>query len=38
LNALTTNGSINLIFQQIASGCANLGVKQYTGIPVRLAQ
>lgn len=37
-NTFTTNGSINLNFSQVATGCTNLGVKQYTGKGAYLTQ
>src|SRR6266571_1609548 len=38
INSLRTNGSINLSFDQTISSCAAIGMKQWSGISVRLVK
>ena len=38
MNSLTTNGSVNLSFDQTISSCAAIGMKQWSGISVRLVK
>ena len=37
-NTFTSNGSVNLNFQQSSSACASIGMQQYAGNSVRLTQ
>jgi hypothetical protein len=37
-NTFTSNGNVNLNFQQTSSGCASIGMQQYAGLSVRLTQ
>jgi hypothetical protein len=37
-NTFTTNGSVNLNFAQVASGCSALGMQQYSTGGLRLTQ
>jgi len=36
MNSFTTNGSVNLDFDQSVLSCAQIGLKQWAGIIVRL--